>query len=122
MRSQPHNFEVEGYFHQNQHQFKDNQLKITNNIDQPNDTFQPDTFEIFINTQQTRQMQQQSFQRQNSAPPNSNTQSQNYTNTHSYQIEFMRNETSLPYHLQLHEIKKNQLTIFTQKPNAAESF
>ena len=33
----------------------------------------------------------------------------------------MQNEIPLPYYLQQHEITKNQLTNFSQLPNAAES-
>ena len=40
---------------------------------------------------------------------------------HSYQPTQMQNEIPLPYYLQRHEIKKNQLSHFSQMPNAAES-
>ena len=40
---------------------------------------------------------------------------------HSYQPNQMQNEIPLPYYLQQHEITKNQLTNFSQMPNAAES-
>ena len=33
----------------------------------------------------------------------------------------MQNEIPLPYYLQQHEITKNQLSNFSQMPNAAES-
>ena len=39
---------------------------------------------------------------------------------HSYQPNQMQKEIGLPYYLQ-HEITKNQLTNFSQIPNAAES-
>ena len=48
-------------------------------------------------------------------------QSQNPMTMHSYQPTQMQNEIPLPYYLQQHEITKNQLTNFSQKPNAAES-
>ena len=48
-------------------------------------------------------------------------QSQNSANMHSYQPTKMQNEIPLPYYLQQHEITKNQLTNFSQIPNAAES-
>ena len=48
-------------------------------------------------------------------------QSQNPTILHSYQPTQMQNEIQLPYYLQQHEITQNQLTIFSQLPNAAES-
>ena len=40
---------------------------------------------------------------------------------HSYQPTQMQNEKPLPYDLQQYEITKNQLTNFSQMPNAAES-
>ena len=48
-------------------------------------------------------------------------QSQNPMTMHSYQPTLMQNEISLPYYLQQQEITKNQLTSFSQMPNAAES-
>ena len=47
-------------------------------------------------------------------------QSQNPVSMHSYQPTQMQNEIPLPYYLQQHEITKNQLTNFSQIPNAAE--
>ena len=40
---------------------------------------------------------------------------------HSYQPNQIQNEIPLPYYLQQHESTKNQLTKFSQIPNAAES-
>ena len=40
---------------------------------------------------------------------------------HSYQPNQMQNEIPLSYYLQQHEITKNQLTNFSQIPNAADS-
>ena len=48
-------------------------------------------------------------------------QPQNPMIMHSYQPTQMQNETPLPYYLQQHEITKNQLSNFSQMPNAAES-
>ena len=48
-------------------------------------------------------------------------QPQNPMITHSYQPTQMQNEIPLPYYLQQHEITKNQLSNFSQKPKAAES-
>ena len=48
-------------------------------------------------------------------------QSHKPVNMHSYQPTQMQNEIPLPYYLQQHELTKNQLTIFSQMPNAAES-
>ena len=48
-------------------------------------------------------------------------QSQNPMTMQSYQPTQMQNEIPLPYYLQQHETTKNQLTNFTQIPNAAES-
>ena len=41
--------------------------------------------------------------------------------TQNYQPNRMQNEILLPYYLQQREIIETQLTVFTQKPNAAES-
>ena len=60
-------------------------------------------------------------------PNPTNTQSfqpiqpQNPMTMHSYQPNHMQNEIPLPYYLQQHEITKNQLSNFSQIPNAAES-
>ena len=60
-------------------------------------------------------------------PNPTNTQSfqpiqpQNTMTMHSYQPTQMQNEIPLPYYLQQHEITKNQLSNFSQMPNAAES-
>ena len=48
-------------------------------------------------------------------------QPQNPMLMHSYQPTQMKNEIPLPYYLQQHEITKNQLSNFSQMPNAAES-
>ena len=48
-------------------------------------------------------------------------QPQNPMTMHSYQPTQMQNEIPLPYYLQQHEITKNQLSNFSQMPNAAES-
>ena len=48
-------------------------------------------------------------------------QSQNPVSMHSYIPTQMQNEIPLPYYLQQHELTKNQLTNFSQIPNAAES-
>ena len=48
-------------------------------------------------------------------------QPQNPMSMHSYQPTQMQNEILLPYYLQQHEITKNQLSNFSQMPNAAES-
>ena len=48
-------------------------------------------------------------------------QPQNPMLMHSYQPTQMQNEIPLPYYLQQHEITKNQLSNFSQMPNAAES-
>ena len=40
---------------------------------------------------------------------------------HSYQPTQMQNEIPLPFYLQQHEITKNQLSNFSEMPNAAES-
>ena len=48
-------------------------------------------------------------------------QPQNPMLMHSYQPTQMQNEIPLPYYLQQHDITKNQLSNFSQMPNAAES-
>ena len=48
-------------------------------------------------------------------------QPQNPILLHSYQPTQIQNELPLPYYLQQHEITKNQLSNFSQMPNAAES-
>ena len=48
-------------------------------------------------------------------------QPQNPMSMHSHQPTQMQNEIPLPYYLQQHEITKNQLSNFSQMPNAAKS-
>ena len=48
-------------------------------------------------------------------------QPQNPMSMHSYQPTQMKIEIPLPYYLQQLEITKNQLSKFSQMPNAAES-
>ena len=48
-------------------------------------------------------------------------QPQNPLLMHSYQPTLIQNGIALPYYLQQHEITKNQLSKFSQRPNAAES-
>ena len=59
--------------------------------------------------------------RSNYEPQNNNFYSQNPANTDYYQPTQMQNEIPLPYYLHQHEITKNQLTNFSQMPNATES-
>ena len=61
------------------------------------------------------------IQNQPSTQPYQPAQSQNLAIMHSYQPTQMENEIPLPYYLQQHEITKNQLTNFSQMPNAEES-
>ena len=60
-------------------------------------------------------------QNQTNTQPYHPIQIQNPVNTYYYQPTQMQNEIPLPYYLQQHEIKKSQLSSFSQKPNAAES-
>ena len=129
--------------------FKQNKNKkqtphYTNYLSSDDDDYlQPDIFAPYTQeycTQRSRQPQSSQYKRifpqnptdiQNQQPihmPNSiNTQSfqpmqpQNPMTMHSYQPNQMQNEIPLPYYLQQHEITKNQLTNFSQIPNAAES-
>ena len=59
--------------------------------------------------------------RPNHASQNNNFYPQNPANTDYYHSTQKQNEIQLPYYLQQHEITKNQLTNFSQMPNAAES-
>ena len=104
------------------------------------DYLQPDNFAPFTQeyrTQRSRRLQYKRIFPENSLNiqnqqrpqmPNSyNTQSfqpiqpQNQMTMHSYQPNQMKSEIPLAYYLQQHEITKNQLTNFSQIPNAAES-
>ena len=76
---------------------------------------QPDIFEPYTREQHMRQP------RPNYEPQNNNFYSQNPANTDYYQPTQMQNEIPLPFYLQQHGITKNQLSNFSQMPNAAES-
>ena len=71
-----------------------------------------------IDTQNQQQIQQQNPINTQYFQP---IQQQNPMITHSYQPTQMQNEIPLPYYLQQHEITRNQLSNFSQMPNAAES-
>ena len=77
--------------------------------------YQPDIFEPYTREQHMRQP------RSNQEPQNNNFYSQNPANTDYYQPTQMQNEIPLSYYSQQHEITKNQMTNFSQIPNAAES-
>ena len=81
------------------------------------------TYNRIFSQNPTETRNQQPIQMQN--PTNTQSfqpiQPQNPTITHSYQPTQMQNEIPLPYYLQQHEITKNQLSNFSQMPNAAES-
>ena len=99
----------------------------------------PDIFEPYLQEYRHRKPQRTQYKRifpenpldfQDQQPqvPNSYntqffqpTQTQNPMTMHSYQPLQMQNEIPLPYYLQQHEITKNQLTNFSQMPNAAET-
>ena len=71
IRSQPHYSEVEDYVHKiQQHHNIIQQKNHWNDINQPDDIFQPDIFEPYMNSQQPRQITQQSSQRQHLAHSN----------------------------------------------------
>ena len=76
-----------------------------------------------IYTQNPSEIQNPQMQIQNPFNTQSfqSIQPQNPMLTHSYQPSQMQNEIPLPYYLQQHEITKNQLSNFSQMPNAAES-
>ena len=71
-----------------------------------------------IDTQHQQPIQQQNPINTQSFQP---IQQQNPMIAHSYQPTQMQNEIPLPYYLQQHEITRNQLSNFSQMPNAAES-
>ena len=71
-----------------------------------------------INAQHQQPIQQQNPSNTQSFQP---IQQQNPMTAHSYQASQMQNEIPLPYYLQQHEITRNQLSNFSQMPNAAES-
>ena len=83
----------------------------------------PYTYHRIFSPHPTDTQNQQPMQMQN--PINAQSfqpiQPQNRMITHSYQPTQMQNEIPLPYYLQQHEITKNQLSNFSQMPNAAES-
>ena len=58
---------------------------------------EPEIFELYVNSEQTRQTQQQFSLRHILAQACYNVQSQNHTNTQSYQSNPMKNEIPLPY-------------------------
>ena len=58
-RNQPHYSEDEEYFHQNQLHYKNIPRKNNwKNIDQPLNIYQPDNFEPYMSSEQTRQTEQ----------------------------------------------------------------
>ena len=83
----------------------------------------PHTYHRIFSPHPTDTKNQQPIQLQN--PINTQSfqpiQPQNPMITHSYQPTQMQNEIPLPYYLQQYEITKNQLSNFSQMPNAAES-
>ena len=70
------------------------------------------------NSTDTQNPQQMHIQNQFNTQPFQPIQPQNPA---YYQPNQMQNEIPLPYYLQQHEITKNQLSNFSQMPNAAES-
>ena len=104
-RKRPNYSEDEDYFNQNQQQ--NNHIPQKNNwnkIDQPDNFYQQNIIEPFLNSEQTQQTQQHLCQRQSLAKSNIIMQSQNHINTHGYQPNPMQKEVPLPYYLQQHEI------------------
>ena len=103
-----------------------NPMATTNSVNFSNrgqGVHKPYTHHRIFSPHPTDTQNQQPIQMQNQI----NTQSfqpiqpQNPMITHSYQPTQMQNEIPLPYYLQQHEITKNQLSNFSQMPNAAES-
>ena len=83
----------------------------------------PHTYHRIFSPQPIDTQNQQPIQQQN--PINTQSfqpiQQQNPMIANSYQPAQMQNEIPLPYYLQQHEITRNQLSNFSQMPNAAES-
>ena len=82
----------------------------------------PQTYHRIFSPQPIDTQIQQPIQQQN--PINKSfqpIQQQNPMIANSYQPAQMQNEIPLPYYLQQHEITRNQLSNFSQMPNAAES-
>ena len=82
----------------------------------------PHTYHRIFSPQPIDTQIQQPIQQQN--PINKSfqpIQQQNPMIANSYQPAQMQNEIPLPYYLQQHEITRNQLSNFSQMPNAAES-
>ena len=73
------------------------------------------------NLANTQSYQPMNIQNQPNTQSYQPVHSQNPVILSSYQPTQMQNEISLPYCLQQHEITQNQLTIYSQMPNAAES-
>ena len=88
---------------------------VYNHLDQINHP------KIQICTHKTQLIHYTQTQNATCTQPYQTIQIQNPASTHSYQPTQMQNEIPLPYFLQQHEITKNQLTNFSQTPNAAES-
>ena len=64
-KNQPHFSDDESYFHQNQQQYNINEQRNPwNDIDQPDDSFQPEFFGPYINSHQPRRMQKQPSERE----------------------------------------------------------
>ena len=83
----------------------------------------PYTYHRIFSPDPTDTQNQQPIQTQN--PINTQSfqpiQPQNPITMHSYRPTQLQNEIPLPYYLQEHEITRNQLSNFSQMPNAAES-
>ena len=110
----------------------------TNYLSSDNDYLQPDIFAPYTQEYRIQRPRRPQYKRifpenpldiQNQQPPQmpnsyntqsfQSIQSQNPLTMHSYQPNQTQNEIPLPYYLQQHEITKNQLTNFSQIPNAA---
>ena len=104
-----HSSDDDNFHDQNHQQNSQNQRLQSYHVNQP------DIFEQYTREQHMRQP------RLNYELRNNNFYSQNPANTDYYQPTQMQNEIPLPYYLQQHEITKNQLTTFSQIPNATES-
>ena len=109
----------------------------TDYLSSDDDYSQPDIFASYTQEYRTQGSRQPHTYKRIFSPNPTDTQNQqpvhipNPNNTQYFQpmqpqnamtmSNQMQNEIPLPYYLQQHEITKNQLTIFSQIPNAAKS-
>ena len=95
---------------------KNNNKTITSqkksvNWDQPDNIYQLNVFEPYMNSEQTRPTRQYVPQQKNLAQSYNYMQSQNHIKTQDYQLKSMQIVNALPFYLQQHEISKSNIRI-----------